>query len=270
MNYPTWSDLNNESIVPPLGARRAPDIGPVAVLVSTEPDIRYLRATLPKLKTQGFFMGSLMTPETGPRGTAQCEAGMIDPQVSKGFSIAGPYIGASYGVMLLESLIARGARDIIVLGWCGAVTPGLSCGDLIIPDHAIVDEGTSCSYKVLDTDLPCSRPDKNLSDRFSDLLTGQGVKFFRHPIWTTDAIYRETSQKVAWFREKGAHAVEMECSALFAAAEYRKVNITALLVVSDSLASGSGDWNPGFRKKTFKAARKSACKSVMSFVGKLL
>ncbi|MCP4719706.1 MAG: nucleoside phosphorylase [Desulfobacteraceae bacterium] len=251
MNYPTWSDLNNESIVPPLGARHAPDIGPVAVLVSTEPDIRYLRATLPKPKTQSFFMGTLMTPE-------------------KGFSIAGPYIGAPYGVMLLESLIARGARDIIVLGWCGAVTPDLTCGDLLIPDHALVDEGTSCNYKVLDKELPCSVPNQKLSDRLSAHLIARGLTPQRHPIWTTDAIYRETLQKVAWFRDSGAFAVEMECSALFAVAEYRKVNIAALLVVSDSLASESGDWDPGFRKKTFKAARKSACKSVLSFAGKLL
>ncbi|MCP3943705.1 MAG: nucleoside phosphorylase [Desulfobacteraceae bacterium] len=254
MNYPTWSDLNNESIVPPLGARLAPDVGSVAVLVSTEPDIRYLRITLEKPKTQGFFMGTLMTPE----------------QDSGGISVAGPYIGAPYGVMLLESLIARGARNIIVLGWCGAITSDLACGDLLIPDHAIVDEGTSCNYKVLDPDLPCSTPDKTLSDGLSAHLKAEGLNVHRHPIWTTDAIYRETFQKLAWFKDRGARAVEMECSALFAVAEYRKVNITALLIVSDSLASGSGDWNPGFRKKTFKTARKSACKSVMSFAEKLL
>lgn len=252
MNYPTWSDLNNESIVPPLGARSAPDIGPVAVLVSTEPDIRYLRTNLAKPKSQAFFMGSIITQdkEDAP-------------------SIAGPYIGAPYGVMLLESLIARGARDIIVLGWCGGITPELACGDLVIPDYAIVDEGTSRNYKILDPDLPCTYPDKNLSASLAAHLTSEGLKHHCCPIWTTDAIYRETPQKVAGFRGQGAHAVEMECSALFAVAEYRNVNITALLVVSDSLASGSGDWEPGFRKKTFKTARKSACKSVMSFAGNL-
>jgi len=250
MNYPTWSDLNNESIVPPLGARQAPDIEPAALLVSTEPDIRYLRTTLGNPKTQGFFMGSLMTPETE----------------SKGFSVAGPYIGAPYGVMLLESLIAKGAKEIVVLGWCGALTRKLTCGDLVIPSYAIVDEGTSCSYAVLDRELPCTWPDEVLSDQLAAHLTDSGGIASRHPIWTTDAIYRETPQKVAWFRDKGARAVEMECSALFAAAAYRKVKITALLVVSDSVASGSGDWDPGFRKKTFKAARKSACKSVLRFV----
>jgi purine-nucleoside phosphorylase len=250
MNYPTWSDLNNDAIVPPLGARQAPDIGPVAMLVSTEPDIRYLRTTLGNPKTQGFFMGSLMTPDTGPEG----------------FSVAGPYIGAPYGVMLLESLIAKGARQIVVLGWCGALTPDLVCGDLVIPEFAIVDEGTSCSYTVLDQESPSTLPDENLSDQLAAHLKDSGVKASRFPIWTTDAIYRETPKKVDWFKEKGARAVEMECSALFAAAAYRKVKITALLVVSDSLALGS--WNPGFRKKTFKAARKSACTSVLSFVEK--
>ncbi len=254
MNYPTWSDLNNESIVPPLGARQAPDIEPAALLVSTEPDIRYLRTTLGNPKTKGFFMGSLMTPDTE----------------SKGFSVAGPYIGAPYGVMLLESLIAKGAREIVVLGWCGALTPELTCGDLVIPEYAIVDEGTSRSYTVLDRELPSTSPDADLSDQLAAHLTASGVNALRCPIWTTDAIYRETPQKVAWFREKGACAVEMECSALFAAAAYRRVKITALLVVSDSVASGSGDWDPGFRKKTFKAARKSACKSVLSFARKLI
>jgi purine-nucleoside phosphorylase len=253
MNYPTWSDLNNESIVPPLGARQAPDIGPAALLVSTEPDIRYLRTTMKNPKNQGFFMGSLMTPATDPEGGC----------------VAGPYIGAPYGVMLLESLIAKGARQIVVLGWCGSLTPDLTCGDLVIPTHAIVDEGTSCSYAVLDSKLPVTAPDLSLSDRLATHLSDSGICAARGPIWTTDAIYRETPQKVDWFRKKGAWAVEMECSALFAAAAYRQVQIAALLIVSDSVASGSGDWDPGFRKKTFKAARKSACKLALSFVEKI-
>ncbi len=260
MNYPTWSDLNNDSIIPPLGARHAPSIGPVAILVSTEPDIRYLRATTEKPKVeksdeksrvQPFFMGTLMTIG------------------SQGISIAGPYIGAPYGVMLLESMIARGALEIVVLGWCGALTNDLAIGDIIIPDQAIVDEGTSCNYKALDPDLPCSNPDQDLSDQLFRHLISSGMPVSRHPIWTTDAIYRETPKKMAWFSERGALAVEMECSALFAVAEYRKIAITAMLVVSDSLASGSGDWDPGFRKKIFKEARKSACKSIITFAGKL-
>ncbi len=243
MNYPTWSDLNNDSIVPPLGARPAPEIGSMAILVSTESDVRLLRPMVMDPKTQPFFMSGLTT--------------------GQGVSLAGPYVGAPYGVMLLESLIARGADRIIVLGWCGALTPGLGMGDLILADSALVDEGTSRHYKVLDPDLPSAFPDKALSDQLAAHLSSTGLTVQRCPVWTTDAIYRETPGKVAWFRERGARAVEMECSALFAAAEFRKVSIAALLIVSDSLASGR--WDPGFRSKRFKPARQSACEAVMAF-----
>ncbi|WP_299978298.1 nucleoside phosphorylase [Desulfobacula sp.] len=251
MNYPTWSDLDNESIVPPLGARRAPDIGSVAVMVSCEPDIKLIKLNAVNPETAPFFMSTLMTPDI-------CD---------KGISIAGPFIGAPYAAMLLESLIAKGADKIIVIGWCGAVTDQLEVGDIILPAKALVDEGTSCNYKVLDSDIPSSTPDLNLTDQLSDHLTDSEIGFQRAIIWTTDAIYRETENKVAHFRKLGAQAVEMECSALFSVAQYRNVQIAGLLVVSDSVASK--DWDHGFRKKRFKLARQKACESVIAFAEKL-
>ena len=94
MNYPTLSDLNNESIVPPLGARRAPDIGPVAVMVSCEPDIRLIKSNTKVPKATPFFTSTLITPDGCDKGT----------------SVAGPFIGAPYATMLLESLIGRRTR----------------------------------------------------------------------------------------------------------------------------------------------------------------
>ena len=89
------------------------------------------------------------------------------------------------------------------------------------------------------------------------------LKFIKEKIWTTDAIYRETPEKVEFFRKKGAFTVEMECSALFAAAHFRNVEIAALLVVSDELKPT--EWVPGFRTKEFKEARKKACKAIYEF-----
>ncbi|MBU8910759.1 MAG: nucleoside phosphorylase [Desulfobacterales bacterium] len=251
MNYPTWSDLDSESIVPPLGARRAPDIGSVAVMVSCRPDINLIKSNIANPKVLPFFTSSLMIPEMCDKGTC----------------IAGPFIGAPYGAMLIESLIARGADKIIVLGWCGAVTDQLEVGDIILPCKAMVDEGTSCNYKVLDSETPSSTPDLNLTNQLADHLTDNEIGFQKATIWTTDAIYRETENKVAYFRKLGAQAVEMECSALFSVARYRNVRIAGLLVVSDSVASK--DWDPGFRKECFKLARQNACKSVMTFAEKL-
>lgn len=255
MNYPTWSDLNNESIVPAFGAHRPQDIGSVALMVSCEPDFRLIKANLTSPKAKPFFTSTLIIP--GGR--------------DKGICVAGPFIGAPYAVMLLESLIARGAKKIIVLGWCGAVTDDLKVGDIVLPEKAIVDEGTSYNYKALDKNIPVSEPDSHLTDQLADHLTrqlsGSEINFQRKTIWTTDAIYRETKKKIACFRDMGASAVEMECSALFSVAQYQRVKIAGLLVVSDSVASK--DWDPGFRKKRFKKARKTACESIMSFAKKM-
>ena len=247
MTYPTWSDLNNESIVPPLGLRKGFNIGSVAVMVSCEPDLKFIKLNIVKPRVFPFFTSTLVTHE----------------ECNKGVCIAGPFIGAPYAVMLLESLIAKGADKIIILGWCGAVTDQLTVGDIILPCNAIVDEGTSLNYRLLDKKIPVSVPDLNLTDQLSDHLTSCGIGFQKTTIWTTDAIYRETKKKIAYFRDLGAHAVEMECSALFSVAQYRKVSIAGVLVVSDSVASK--DWDPGFRTKRFKLARKSACEAVMTF-----
>jgi purine-nucleoside phosphorylase len=251
MTFPTWSDLDNESIVPPLGSRKAPDIGSVAVMACCEPDIRLIKANVANPIVVPFFTSTLITPQKS----------------DKGICVAGPFIGAPYAVMLLESLIAKGANKIIVLGWCGAVTKELNVGDIILPDMAIVDEGTSQNYKVLGKKIPSSTPDLKLVDQFSDHLKNQKIEFKRKTIWTTDAIYRETKNKVGHFRSLGAHAVEMECSALFSVAEYRKVQLASVLVVSDSVASK--DWDPGFRNKQFKNARKNACEAIMTFAKKI-
>jgi uridine phosphorylase len=251
MNYPTWSDLNSPSVVPPLGARHAPDIGPVAVMISCEPDFNFIKSTTADAAVSPFFMSTLMTQTL-------CD---------KGVCVAGPFIGAPYGAMLLESLIAKGASRILVLGWCGAVAEQLTVGDILLPCKAIVDEGTSRHYADLDTDLPHSIPDPALTSELSDHLKSCGIDYKKTTIWTTDGVYRETERKIAYFKGLGAQAVEMECSALFSVARYRNISIAGLLIVSDSVASK--DWEPGFRKKEFKRARKTACDAVMTFAEKL-
>ncbi len=252
MNYPTWSDLNNESVVPVLGARKAPDIGPVAVMISCEPDLRLMKARCASFRTMSFFNSSLIIPDADSQGT----------------SISGPFIGAPYAAMLAESLIARGARRIIVLGWCGAVDESLNVGDIVLPSKAIADEGTSANYIRIDEYPGVSGPDAELTAMLAGHMAECGTEFTQGIIWTTDAIYRETPGKIARFRDLGAVAVEMECSALFSVASFRGAEIAALLVVSDSVASR--DWNPGFRKQQFKKARSAACDIIMDFAGKIL
>ncbi|MCF8086929.1 MAG: nucleoside phosphorylase [Desulfotignum sp.] len=245
MNCPTWLDLSEDSLVPPLGTRQAPSLGPVAVMVSTAADLKRIQPVLDAedCPSVPFFVSRLITD-------------------SRGFCVAGPFVGSPYAVMMMESLVAKGARQILVLGWCGSLRADLQVGDLIVPDLGLVDEGTSRHYVPLDPVTPQIFPGPDLTRKLSDCLEARGLTCVQGPVWTTDAIYRETPKKVAWFREQGALAVEMECSALFSLAAFRNVEVAALLVVSDSLAAGN--WDPGFGRSRFKAARQEACEAILA------
>ena len=61
-------------------------------------------------------------------------------------------------------------------------------------------------------------------------------------------------------RTGGRLAVEMETSALFATAAFRRVAVTSLLVVSDELSSLA--WRPGFKDPRFCRGRLAARQAV--------
>ena len=250
MNYPTGLDLSEASLVPPLGTRQAPSLGPVAVMVSTAADLKLLQPALAEASNGSvpFFVSRLITD-------------------SVGISVAGPFVGSPYAAMIMESLVAKGAKQILILGWCGSLRSDIQVGDLIVPDLGLVDEGTSRNYAALDPVTPQTFPHPDLSRKLVDELDTRGLVCAQGPVWTTDAIYRETPKKIAWFREQGAIAVEMECSALFSVAAFQNVDVAALLVVSDSLAAGN--WDPGLRRSRFKAARQDACDAILGLARKL-
>jgi len=81
-------------------------------------------------------------------------------------------------------------------------------------------------------------------------LTAKGLRVHAGPVWTTDAPYRESIALVDRLGREGVLGVDMEYAALIAAAAFRKVELSAVLLVSDELCSGT--WRPGFRTKGFK------------------
>lgn len=157
------------------------------------------------------------------------------------FSVLTSPMGAPMAVMLLEQLIALGARHFLYLGFCGALTPRYGIGDCFLPVRAVREEGTSYHYLPADV-VPTS------SARLNTLLcthaTAQGLPVHLGTIWTTDAPYRETAQKIRHFQDAGVHAVDMEMAALFAVAQYRACDVAALLLVSDECYHPT--WKPGF------------------------
>ncbi len=159
--------------------------------------------------------------------------------------VAGKFgIGAPAAVANLEEFIAFGVKRFISLGTAGALRKGISIGGLMVCDRAIRDEGTSYHY------LKPSKyayPSKSLTADIRSALKACGLEFFCGTTWTVDAPYRETVAEVKKYQKEGVSTVEMEASALFAAAQVRRVPIGAMFTISDSLADLK--WKPRFHHR---------------------
>jgi uridine phosphorylase len=154
-------------------------------------------------------------------------------------------VGAPAAASTLEELIAFGVRRFVSVGTAGSLRADLPPGSLVVCDSALRDEGVS--YHYLPGGGP-AYPSESLTRRLEDALTRRGVPFSTGVSWTTDAIYRETSEEVLRFREEGALVVEMEASALFSVARFREAPIAACFSVSDTLAEL--EWRPEFHAET--------------------
>lgn len=169
------------------------------------------------------------------------------------FSVMTSPMGAPIAVMLLEQLIALGARQFIYLGFCGALNPAYRIGDCFVPTTAVREEGTSYHYLPAEV-VPAA------SAQLNTLLNGeavaQGLRVQSGPIWTTDALYRETALKIQRFQAAGVHAVDMEMAALFAVAQYRACEVGGILIVSDECYHPT--WQPGFHAPHFRQACRDA------------
>jgi len=234
---------DNQAVINPKRAKNSPELGPVAVMAATEPDLSTLCCLLnlnPETHRK-LFISRLYIHEKAYSNT----------------SLVGPMIGAPYAAMLLETIIALGARKIIFLGWCGAISNKVKIGDIVLPTSAVIDEGTSRHYNA---DIAASVPSEEIVGQTRQRLQEDELDFHQGVIWSTDAVYRETREKVEYFQNKNVLAVEMETSCLFTVATFRQVELGAILVVSDELSTYQ--WQPGFKDNHFKQARMKACRLV--------
>jgi uridine phosphorylase len=149
-----------------------------------------------------------------------------------------PGVGAPASASTMEVLIALGAVNIIGCGSCGVVKPGFDVGHVIVPTGAVRDEGTSYHYAPPEAEV---LPHPRALAAIDDALTEASVPHDRGLVWTTDAIFRETSEKVARRREQGCLVVEMEAAAMFAVAAFRGAVYGQLLYAGDDVSAAEWD-----------------------------
>lgn len=165
-------------------------------------------------------------------------------------------IGASASTMNLEELLACGVQDIIEIGTCGSIVRSIKPGSLLVVERAFSDEGTSRHYFSRQRTFLAT---PELTGRLSSALAPLGASV--GAVWTTDSPYRETRKKVAKFRTNGAIGVNMETSALFAVARFRKARIASVQVVTDTVTEDL--WRPAFHIKKVRQMSDEAIKAAL-------
>lgn len=145
-------------------------------------------------------------------------------------------VGAPLAVMALERLIASGAEEIIILGFCGALDEHTDIGQAVSVTAAASEEGTSKHYFPRKSSF---RASSTLRARIENTLAEKALSFVNGPVVSTDAPFRETRTWWNRNRKKGIAYVDMETSAVFALARFYGIQAAALHLVSDKLTSSS-------------------------------
>jgi uridine phosphorylase len=139
-------------------------------------------------------------------------------------SVQATGMGGPSAAIVVEELIALGARTFIRIGTCGALTDRHDIGDVLAVDWALALDGAS---RALGAD-GCVHPDRGLTEALqAEAATAASVDLF----------YADAEPG-------GADVVEMECATLFRIAELRGVRAAAVLGVSDTLVGGRARIDP--------------------------
>jgi len=137
---------------------------------------------------------------------------------------------------LITEILCEGGIDYLIrVGSCGALSQEIEIGDLVIADQALRGDGVT-SYYVDNEFLPTA--DKMLTNDLEELARNSGVKVHRGPVFTTDALLKETKEVINPKIKAGAIAIDMVTSPFFTIANLYRKKPVAMLVVSDNLITG--------------------------------
>lgn len=147
-------------------------------------------------------------------------------------------VGAPACVAILEDLFALGTEKLVLFGTCGVLDEDIKETSIILPTHALRDEGTSFHYAPAGEEIEVNQ---GTADIFKAFLDEQGISYCQGKVWTTDGIYRETVAKLQKRKEAGAICVDMECSAVAALAAFRQVEVCHFFYAADHLSEENWD-----------------------------
>jgi len=159
--------------------------------------------------------------------------------------------------IVIDLLSAAGVNTFVRLGSCGSLKADLGLGELFLADTALCGEGTTFYYAQPGY-IPAGN--KDLSQKLYAYIKEKN-SISRGMIWTTDALFRETREKVNQAVSQGASAVDMVSSAFFSVARANNCRSAALLVITDNLITGEKK----FKDSRVRVSEEKMIKEVLNF-----
>lgn len=133
----------------------------------------------------------------------------------------------------LDLFNAMGITRVMFCGGGGVLDKDIEVGQILVVDGAIRDEGFS--YHYIEPDRYIYTDDKT-TEKITRYLDENSVSYIRGLTWTTDAIFRETRDKVAQRKAEGAKIVEMEQAGCIAVSKVRGFKYGALIYGGDDVS----------------------------------
>jgi uridine phosphorylase len=221
------------------------------------PRVYGMNSTLPSIGVMCFFQDVINSLHRQRKiekiGFISCEAGKLSVFTcvfdGRNLFIVQAGAGAPFSAGILDELIVRGARRVIVCGGCGVLKKEIPVGHLVILNSAIRDEGTSYHYLPPGREVNAS---PQVTKALEDVVKSHQLPYIIGKSWTTDGIFRETIAKRETRVNEGCVVVEMEAAALFAVALFRGIHLGQIVYGGDMVIPDGWDQRDWHKRKDIR------------------
>ncbi|NHI94557.1 MAG: hypothetical protein EAX96_18850 [Candidatus Lokiarchaeota archaeon] len=150
----------------------------------------------------------------------------------KEISIISSGIGCPATSLKLEALRDMQIKAIVRFDLCGSLTNDVEIGDIVIANRAICGDGTSPHYWNFEKEkiIDCN---EELFKKFTKILDENEVKYHVGPVWTTDALFKETPELIQRALNKSGIAIDMETSIIYTYGKLYEIPSISIMIVSD-------------------------------------
>ncbi|MEI6310894.1 MAG: AMP nucleosidase [Bacteroidota bacterium] len=157
---------------------------------------------------------------------------------ANGITIINFSMGSPNAATIVDLLGAIKPKGVLFLGKCGSLKDRIGIGKLILPIAAIRGEGTSNDY--FPPEIP-ALPSFALQKAISTTIRDAEQDYWTGTVYTTNRrVWEHDEAFKAYLTKTRAHAIDMETATLFTVAFANKIQIGALLLVSDQPMTPAG------------------------------